>query len=53
MQGEIIGLILSLLLLASVVLAAHYLTQIRDMLRDMAEVQKRVARKLGCNVDRR
>ena len=52
-MGGTIGIIFGLLSLACIVLSAHYLSQIRDILRDMQETQKKVARKLGCNVDQR
>lgn len=45
---EACGIIVALLALAAVVLAAHYLAQLRDTVREMAEVQKRLAKKLGC-----
>ena len=38
---------ISLVLIVSIIAAAHYLQQIRDILRSMHETQNRVAAKLG------
>ncbi len=38
---------ISLVLVVSIIATAHYLQQIRDVLRSMHETQKKVAVKLG------
>lgn len=48
-----IGIIFGLLSLVSVILAAHYLQQIRDILVDMQKTQKKIAQRMGCTVDKR
>lgn len=42
-----VGISLSLVLIVSIIMAAHYLQQIRDILRSMHGTQNRVAAKLG------
>ena len=42
-----VGIYLSFVLIVSIIAAAHYLQQIRDVLRSMHEPQKKVAAKLG------
>ncbi len=42
-----VGISLSLVLIVSIIAAAHYLQQMRDILRSMHETQNRVAAKLG------
>lgn len=53
MLGETIGIIFGLLALLCIVLTAHYLSQIREILRDIQTVQKKVALRMGCSLNAR
>ena len=45
-----VGIALSLVVIVSIIAAAHYLQQIRDVLRDIHEAQKKLATRLGVKV---
>lgn len=51
--GGTIGAIITLLGLAAIVLAAHYLAEIRNILREMRETQKQLAARMGVAAARR
>lgn len=42
-----VGISLSLVLIVSIIMAAHYLQQIRDVLRSIHETQKKLAGRMG------
>ena len=46
-MANAVGIAISLVLIVAIIAAAHYLQQIRDILRSMHETQNRVAAKLG------
>lgn len=45
-----VGISLSLVLIVSIVAAAHYLQQIRDVLRSIHETQKKMAARSGVRI---
>lgn len=45
-----IGVAISLVVIVAIAAAAHYLQQIRDMLREMQKTQKALATRLGAKV---
>lgn len=42
-----IGFAISLVIIVAIIATAHYLQQIRDVLRDIHETQKKLASRLG------
>lgn len=47
------GTILALLVVAMIVLCAYYLGQIRDHIRELLDIQRKVAEKLGAMTPKR
>lgn len=48
--GNAISVAISLVLLVAIAATAHYLQQIRDILREMQKAQKALAARLGARV---
>ena len=49
-MAYVVGISLSLVLIVSIIMAAHYLQQIRDILRSMHETQKKMAARSGVRI---